>query len=349
MKIDQTEFYKTYFESNPDLLFICTLNYGKVLSNFLMLNKTALQLLNYEEEEVGNLKPLSVIFNNSETKLLQTIDELENDSHSFCEANLLSKDGQYFPVEVNSSLINFNGLNYVIFSCRPISRNKFRSEMLTLSERLRKLALWTQKIREEERKLISREIHDELGQNLTAIKIELAILKKNTQELELINRIDNILKICDETIKSVQTISSKLRPDILDELGLIPAIEWQLKRFYEQTKIEYEMDIPNESITLNSDTETALFRIFQEALTNVARHSNANKVKVSLKKNEREIELQIFDNGKGITRNQIDSPNSLGILGMKERALLFGGEFVIKSPMNKGTLIIVKIPLKEQL
>lgn len=349
MKIDQSEFYKTYFESNPDLLFICTLNYGKVLSNFLMMNKTALDLLSYDEEEVENLKPLSVIFNNSETKLLQTIDELTNQSHSFCEANLLSKSGHYFPVEVNSSLINFNGLNFVIFSCRPISRNKLRNEMLIMSERLRKLALSTQMIREEERKIIAREIHDELGQNLTAMKIELSILKKNTQKIELINKIENILKVCDETIKSVQTISSKLRPDILDELGLIPAIEWQLKRFYEQTKIEYEMDIPNESLSLNSECETALFRIFQEALTNVARHSNASKVRVSLKKNDNEIEFQIFDNGKGITQNQINSPNSLGILGMKERALLFGGEFIIKSPMNKGTLIIVKIPVKEKI
>jgi len=171
-------------------------------------------------------------------------------------------------------------------------------------------------------------------------------LKKNIDDEKLKENINELILICDSTINAIQNITTKLRPDVLDELGLIPSIEWQMKKFKEMTNIDYFLDISNEDLNLPHECEIALFRIFQEALTNIARHSNANRVRITLVKTGKEILFEIFDNGKGITQNQIDSPNSLGILGMKERTLVLGGEFTIKSTMNSGTLVRLTIPVK---
>ncbi len=340
---------KILYDSIPDLILVCYFNYGKVLSNFIFANRTAVELLGYETAEFKDLNPLSIIFSNNEGKLIDVLNELEQKNQIAFDAKILKKNDEIISVEVTSQLINYNGESIVIFDCRPIEKYKSRNEIFQLNEKLRKLAARFQSIREDERKSIAREIHDELGQNLTAIKILLSMLKKNIFQDDLVNQINEIIKICDSTINSIQNITSKLRPELLDELGLIPAIEWQLKKFSEQTKIEYILNIPDEVIHLNSEKETALFRIFQEALTNVARHSNASRVRVSITIDDRNLVMEIYDNGKGITQNQINSPNSLGILGMKERSILLGGEFIIKSTMNSGTIVKVKIPVEESL
>lgn len=340
---------KVLYDFIPDLILVCYFNYGKILSNFILANRSAVEFLGYETKEFKNLNPLSIIFSNNEGKLIDVLNELELKNQTSFDTKILKKNGERISVEVTSQLINYNGEIIVIFDCRPIEKYKSRTEIFQLNEKLRKLAVRFQSIREDERKSIAREIHDELGQNLTAIKLLLSMLKKNILNDNLINQINEMIQICDSTINSIQNITAKLRPELLDELGLIPAIEWQLKKFSEQTKIEYTLDFPDELIHLNSEKEIALFRIFQEALTNIARHSNANRVRVSINIDDRNLILEIFDNGKGITQNQIDSPNSLGILGMKERAMVLGGEFIIKSTMNSGTIVKVKIPMEESL
>jgi len=203
-----------------------------------------------------------------------------------------------------------------------------------------------QNIREEERTLIAREIHDELGQMLTFLKIQISLIGKklNDDQQILKNKIDSALKLIDDSIDSIQKIAEKLRPNVLDELGIGSAIDWQAKDFSERTTIECICDLPKEEPLLDKDKSTAVFRIFQEALTNVARHANGNKVAISLKEFKDNLILEIKDNGKGITTNQINDPRSLGILGMKERAMLFGGSVSIKSSMNSGTTVRVELP-----
>jgi two-component system, NarL family, sensor histidine kinase UhpB len=149
----------------------------------------------------------------------------------------------------------------------------------------------------------------------------------------------------EETVESVQRIASELRPGILDELGLIPAIEWQAKEFNKRTKILIESILPKEEINLSREKATAVFRIFQEALTNTARHSNASKVRIILEEYKGNLILKVIDNGKGITQSQVENPKSLGILGMKERAIVFGGKVLIKSSMDNGTVVELEIPL----
>lgn len=348
-KFEETFTPQFILDALPEAILISMLNYGKTMSNFIYANKTATKLTGFSIEELLMLNPLKIIFHKSENKAIEVLNELEATKTYFFETSLLNKSGVELPVEVCSIPLVVEGRTYLIFICRDLQmKTDYKSETKSLMEKLRRLALRFQTIREEERKNIAREIHDELGQNLTILKIQLALMRKNINEPEMKDKLENLITLCDSTINTVQKIASQLRPDVLDELGLIPAIEWQLKKFKESTNIEYDFIVSSEEISLTPECETAIFRIFQEALTNVARHSNANFVRITLSKNEKEILLEIYDNGKGITKNQIESPNSLGILGMKERTLVLGGEFTIKSTMNSGTLVRLKIPINKK-
>jgi signal transduction histidine kinase len=149
----------------------------------------------------------------------------------------------------------------------------------------------------------------------------------------------------DASVESVQKISSKLRPGILDELGLIAAIEWQAEDFEKLTNIKCSLSLPKAEIVLEKNKSTAIFRIFQEALTNIARHSQATKTAISLFNHQSNIYLEILDNGKGITQEQIRDFKSLGIHGMEERAMVFGGQVYIEGIAGKGTTLKVEIPI----
>jgi signal transduction histidine kinase len=158
-------------------------------------------------------------------------------------------------------------------------------------------------------------------------------------------KVNSSLKLIDDSIDTIQKISEKLRPNVLDELGLASAIDWQIKEFAERTGIGCTCDLPKEELIIDKDKSTAMFRILQEAVTNIARHANANRVSITLREFKQQIILEIKDNGKGVTENQINDPRSLGILGMKERAILFGGTLIIKSSMNSGTTVRVELPV----
>jgi signal transduction histidine kinase len=216
-------------------------------------------------------------------------------------------------------------------------------------ERLRALASRLESIREEERSRIAREIHDELGQALTGLKIDLLRLsRKLTKDQEgLINEIHSMGKLIDDVIHAIRKISVELRPGILDDLGLVSTIEWHLEDFKKRTEIQVEFISTLEDRNLNWDLSTALFRILQETLTNIIRHAQATYVKVSIKEAAGFIVLTVKDNGKGITEREAFAPNSLGLLGIRERALIYGGETQISGSKGRGTKVAVKIPLRE--
>jgi signal transduction histidine kinase len=220
-------------------------------------------------------------------------------------------------------------------------------EVKSSRELLRSLAAYLQSVREEERTKISREIHDELGQALTALKMDLFWIKGNLRKKpkQIENKTDEMISLTDSIIKTVKKISSDLRPGLLDDLGLIPAIEWQAQEFQERMRIPCQLDIGSEKLILDKDGSTALFRIFQEALTNVARHAGASEVKVMMGLKRNMVELKVRDNGCGIIEAKVNSPHSLGLLGMQERAKSFGGEVFIRGEKNKGTTVTVKIPV----
>jgi len=232
------------------------------------------------------------------------------------------------------------------------NRRQVEKELERSQEQLRNLSRHLQSIREEDSKRIAREIHDELGQSLTALKMDLSWLASRfpgeiPDRKQLVDKIRAMANLIDRTIQTVQKISAELRPGLLDDLGLIPAIEWQAQEFQKRTGIDCQLELGCESIDSDPDRSTAIFRVLQEALTNVARHSSASQVHISLKKNFDKLELRVTDNGIGITGKALRAVDSLGLMGMRERLHPFGGELRIQGWPKKGTTLTVILPLIE--
>jgi len=204
-------------------------------------------------------------------------------------------------------------------------------------------------MREEERTHIAREIHDELGQTLTALKMEVAWLGSKYRDHDLLfEKTKSMSELIDSTIQIVKKISSDLRPVLLDDLGLVAAIEWQAEEFRKRTGIQCRVRFSPRDIAVDKALSIDIFRILQEALTNVIRHAEATKVEVCLEERDGEIVLTIEDNGRGISEEQISDTRSFGLVGMRERASFLGGKARIEGAMDKGTVVSVTFPLKER-
>ena len=221
-------------------------------------------------------------------------------------------------------------------------------ELKSSREQLRKLAAHLQSAREAERTHLAREIHDELGQYLTGLKMDVAsleeLIKQQSAEPPLLRKVQAMSQLLDTTVESVRKIASELRPAVLDSLGLLAAIEWQAEEFQRRTGIRCECFLIAEELKLDRDCATAVFRILQESLTNVMRHANATRVTITLEQETSHYLMEIKDDGEGIQADDLDKSDSLGVLGMKERAHLFGGSVSISGEPDKGTTVVVKIP-----
>jgi PAS domain S-box-containing protein len=213
-------------------------------------------------------------------------------------------------------------------------------------DQLRALAARLQSVREEERAYIAREIHDELGQACTAIKMDLALIsrKLTKRQTKLQAKVESSIQLVDSTIVTLRKIASELRPRTLDDLGLPAALEAQAQEFESRTGIHCSVTLP-QHLTLDTDRSTAIFRIFQESLTNVARHAHASRVEARLHREDDRIVFEIFDNGTGFDPELAKERKSLGLIGMQERALLLNGEFKAEGVPGRGTTITLTVPL----
>lgn len=212
-----------------------------------------------------------------------------------------------------------------------------------------KLSVYLQSAREKERSLIASELHDTVGQSLTALKIDLFILEKYLpqDQKNISDKMQSMNILLDNTIQSIRKIFSELRPPLLKLTGLEEAIEDHLDKFQVQTGIESDLEIKMEGTKLEESHSIALFRILQEALNNVKWHSQATYVRVGLVKNSNHIDLVVKDNGVGITMEKLADPTSFGLIGMKERAEFLGGELEIEGIPKKGTTLKMKIPVHQ--
>ncbi len=227
----------------------------------------------------------------------------------------------------------------IVITYVDITEKKHAEEELVRSrQQLRNLSIHLQSVREKESSRIAREIHDELGQSLTALQMDVAwlgnqlpaeftLLKEKTHRME---------RLVDATIDSVHRIITELRPILLDDLGLTAAIEWQAQEFQNRSGIECDVYVDCKENSIEKELETALFRIFQETLTNIARHAGATMVRVRLTQKENELCLEVVDNGKGITRKQIEDSRSFGIIGIRERVNLWNGRFELQGNAGAG-------------
>jgi PAS domain S-box-containing protein len=214
------------------------------------------------------------------------------------------------------------------------------------ARRVRELAAHLQSAREAERSHVAREIHDELGQALTGLKLEISYLARRAGDAsgEMRGRLDGVGNMIDGTIASVRRIAAELRPQILDELGLLEAIRWQVQEFEKRVEIPCAVELPDAELDWSTDRATAMFRILQEALTNVARHASATQASVRVIRLEDRIVLEVRDDGRGITKEQASDSPTFGLLGMRERARMFGGTLKVESGERRGTTVTVSMP-----
>lgn len=271
---------------------------------------------------------------------------------------LLARDGSAIPIECSAAPIR-NDQGAIIGSVlvfRDITERRQAEEELRHSrEELRSLAAHLEHVREEERTRMAREIHDELGQMLTGLKMDLSWIDRRLPSIAdesvrqpLTGKAKSMVGLLDEMVQSVRKISAELRPGVLDDLGLVPALEWQAREWEARTGVVCKVTSGLGERPISPELGTALFRIFQETLTNVARHAQATTVTARLTFQAGELLLEIRDDGRGITEEEQKHTKSFGLLGMKERATMLGGRFSIRGVSGQGTTVHVSIPQAER-
>lgn len=305
----------------------------------------------HREELIG--KSITMIYRNEEEadKIGAVFySTLEHQRTFETEFPCLRKDGREILCRMKASRIGEKlREKRIVVTYEDITAEKKAQEDLQRSrEELRNLSVHLQYVREEESTRVARKIHDELGQSMTALQMDLSWLSGRIPpgNKSFADKVQGMSELVNATIESVHSITTELRPSLLDDLGLPSAIEWQAADFQKRSGIRCQAVIKYACETIDRDLATAVFRIFQETLTNIARHSKATLCRVALSAGEKELSLEVTDNGVGITQWQIDDPRSFGMIGMRERAHLWGGTVHVRNAKPSGTTVRVIIPLK---
>ena len=266
------------------------------------------------------------------------------------EIKLKRADGSIFYAQMESASMGTDYCNSIL---SDITRRKSTEMELQISTRqLHQLTAHLQSVREEERTNIARDIHDDLGQAMTALKMDLSEMEEQLLTNRGIEKLAELVKadleIVKASIQSVQRICTQLRPNLLEHFGLGAALEWQAEEFQKRYGIECKVNLIPADIIVDEEYSTVLFRIFQEALTNVQRHAKATKITTSLSDQGDSTILQIADNGVGIDKENLSKSNSFGLMGMRERVQILNGELRITGSQKTGTTITVIIPKNKE-
>jgi signal transduction histidine kinase len=286
----------------------------------------------------------------SDVLVLRRINTIVQASQKLAEGDLATRIGLIRGSDELSHLARvFNDMAAVL-ELREVRDQEAKEALRRSRKQLRDLASYLQDVREQERTRIAREIHDDFGQSLTILKMDLSWLKKHMvqEHLPVQNKIDSMFKVIDASLQTLHTVSSELRPVILDDFGLESAIEWQAEEFQNRTGVRCRVDSNVGNLDLAKEQSTAVFRIFQETLTNIMRHSGATEVDVRLEVNEDTLILVVTDNGRGITEAEINNSKSFGLLGIRERLFPWNGQVDFIGHPNKGTRVIVRVPNLEK-
>ena len=326
--------YKVLFERLPVPAYI----YADADFRLVAVNAAALARYGYTRQQF----------------LARTLHDLRDPSFKGDGERHVTKGGAAFDVDLVTQPIVYGGRRafYAVVSDLT-ERREAEQRLQDLNTRLRNLSSRARARREEDRTRLSRELHDQLGQSLASLKIELCLLSDHLASQpsrldEVAAKIRALTALVDETIDGVRRMASQLRPPVLDRLGLIAAIEWQIDDFQRRSGIHVRLQSRLEQVPLDLGRSTAVFRIFQEALTNVVTHSKATQVTVRMSTASDTLLLVITDNGRGIPQDVIDRGESLGLVGMRERAELLGGGLVVRPGRPHGTIVTVTVPLHDR-
>ena len=337
--------YRLLFNQNPMPMWMLSLPER----DFLDVNPAAIAHYGYSKEEFLKMNVIDI-------RPAEEIKKMEEASINFPTGinnagiwQHKKKDGSIIQVHIITHDIIYEGKEAKLVLANDLTEKVLAEENLKKShEELRQLATYLENIRESERTHMAREIHDELGQQLTGLKMDISWLNRKIQttDKEVQNKIKETIQLIDTTVITVRRIATQLRPSILDDLGLIAAMEWQSAEFQKRAEIKTGFKTNKPNALVKPEIATGIFRIYQESLTNVLRHAAATEVNSALNINADTLELIITDNGKGFKPEDIEHKKTLGLLGMKERTLLMGGKYEISGKPAVGTSVRITVPLK---
>jgi PAS domain S-box-containing protein len=349
----QSRLYESLLEAQSDL------GLGVIVTQdrrIVYANDALAQICGYTPSELEHFGDVLELMETSQRAAVEAYMRAaaEGNAPQHCDTVIRHKNGEHRNIEISVKVTDTSVGKREFTLVRDVSQQVKAMQRLRDSEELlRRLSAHLQEAREQERATIAREIHDELGQSLTGLKMDVAWIEQRVAKGEdgptrqrLLDKARGMSDLIDVTIQAVRRIATELRPGMLDDLGLIPAIEWQVGEFAKRTGIECNLLTDIEDLELDRSVATGAFRILQEALTNVARHSQATRVDVRLQIHDGSFHLVVEDNGVGLRGEATGDGSSLGILGMQERAHLLGGEVWVEGGPRKGTRVRVRLPLR---
>jgi len=323
--------------------------------NVVLFNRAAEEVFRYRREDVVG-RPLERLlpqrFRDAHREHVQRFGEDRTTSRRMGDTTTLAAlraDGSEFPIEASISHVTLHGEPFFTVILRDITLRKRQDEaLLRQQQELRELSAQALEVREEEKTLIARELHDELGQLLTALKMDLAWLRERLPAGgdKLGDKARQMGELLDQTVGSVRRISANLRPLMLDDLGLADAAGWLVEDFARRSGIECRIDLaPHESLdVLERNIAVGVYRVLQESLTNIARHAGAKHAWMSLEVADGQIRLEVEDDGRGIVPEDLAKSRSLGLKGMRERARYLGGELEVSRAVRGGTRVRLRLP-----
>ena len=321
--------------------------------NFIYLNHAAKERFGIgEDEDITKISSLD--FAPEETKRRMPIEEpkLLSEGRWVGEIDFQNRQGEIFPV-LEVAIVH-KGVDedssYISLTLLDISeQKKAEKELQLLNKELRQLSIHLQNIAEQERSAIAKEIHDEFAQNLTALRLNAAWLKNNIKDdsIKVKNTVDELMSIADEAVQTSREIYNSLHPNMLDELGLEAAIRWNSSKIFQSSPIKLEIHTNIEDERFSKEINLALFRIYQESMTNVLRHSNASHVFIDILLKGKFIIMSIKDDGVGFEINDVDVIQSHGLLGIRERVYALGGKLIIETNGGVGTKLEIRLPLQD--
>ena len=342
--------YREMYDTASEMYFTIARDGTVLAANFY-----AASALGYERTELIGGSVWELVHLNDRVRVQRVIEEIfaTGNDQNHLDFRKVRKDGSVMVVRERVRLWKGaeEGSPEMHIICRDRTEHPPEDMVLASRERLRNLAARLHAVREEERTMIAREIHDELGQAMTGVKMDLSWIIDRLppdSNAELGERAQATLELLDGTMNSIRQLSTRLRPAMLDDLGLSAAIEWQTREFETRTGIECTLRLSVAPDEIEQNRATAVFRIFQEALTNVARHAEAQHVDIALRLEGGRLLLDVRDDGRGVLQEQLSSSRSLGVVGMRERAGALGGRVTVKPAEPKGTCVSLRMPLEEK-
>jgi PAS domain S-box-containing protein len=342
------KWFEILFNSVSDAVYVHVFEAPDGLpGKFIEVNDMACRRLGYSREELLGMRVQEIDAPETLAAVPAIMEKLRREKTAVWEGVHVRKDGVRIEVEISNRLIDLEGTPVIFSTVRDVTERKRVEKELNGSHlKLRNLAQHLLHAREEERKTVAQEIHDELGQVLTALKMDFRWLERQLESSpeRVREKIQGMTALTDQTIQRVQRISSDLRPRMLDDLGLAAAIEWLMGDFSRRTGIRCKTSVRITESRIGGNSAVAIFRIIQEVLTNVARHAKASRVSLQLSEADERLEILVRDDGIGITEAQASDARSYGLIGIRERAQGLGGNVSIHGETGKGATVAVSIP-----